>query len=118
MTALDGYTSDKPSIQCENLVVTGYASLPGGAVIPGNAIGGAYTALGTENPAGFALGFSALATPIVPPPAYVAIVMVYSARGFIQASTNPTTWTGSQVTVQTSVQLDAGDVVVVLLAPT
>jgi hypothetical protein len=104
------------SLEVESLVVTQYASLPGSGTVA--AVGGIYTATGSENPAGFPVAFAALSPAVVPPASYVAMVAVSAAAGLVASATAPGSWTGTGISVQTGAQLAAGDTVVVILVPT
>jgi hypothetical protein len=92
-------------------VINGSGSGGGG----GGGSGGIYTATGLEGTS-FPVTFAALG--ITPPASYVAIVQVNAAAGFIVATTPPSSWTGSQITVNIGSALAAADTVTVIIVPT
>ena len=85
------------------------------AASSGLAIGGVYTAAGTENPSGFDILFASLTPPIVPPSGYVAIAQAKAAAGLVECTV--TNQTALKVTVETATQLAAGDTVTIILSP-
>jgi len=107
------FTQPLSSLQVDNLIVTKYASLPGGNA-SGVAFGGVYTCTGSESPGGFPIAIAGL------PASYVAIVQAFTSRGsggVYVATTNPDSWTASQITVQTALQPNAGDTITYIIAP-
>ena len=81
----------------------------------GQAIGGVYTALGTENPAGFDILFASLTPPIVPPSGYVVVAQAKAAAGLVACTVIGQT--ALKVTVATATQLALNDTVTIVLSP-
>jgi hypothetical protein len=102
------------NLQCNNLLVTQSAQLPGG----NGPVGGTYVVTGSENEDGFPIVFADLAPPIAPPTGYVAMVQYYSPNGFVVCDANPAAWTSTHVVVGCSQQPAVGDLVTIVLIPT